>query len=117
MHLHVQAAFVIMMAPYDGAGKDLVALLRVMCGMPTGSAFKWAFKVEIHPTDPNQQRSLRKVNKPGLFGYCLKQRFTSATFRCVLPTCADSPACIICVVTSLCHLHGLTYLFLPHPSV
>ena len=37
-----------MLAPYDGAGMDLVALLRVMCGMPTGSAFKWAFKVEIH---------------------------------------------------------------------
>ena len=32
-----------MLAPYDGAGKDLVALLRVMCGMVTGSVFKWAF--------------------------------------------------------------------------
>lgn len=82
MHAHVQAAAVWLLAPYDSASKDITALLRLLCGFKTADTFRWALKIELHPADTGEQRSIRKMNVPGLFGYCLKQRFTSSIFRC-----------------------------------
>ena len=84
MHVHIKAAAVPVLAPYDNAENDLMALTRLLCGFKTGDHLKWALKANLHPFDSGEQRTLRKVNKAGLFGYCLKQRFTSAIFKCAL---------------------------------
>ena len=85
MHIHVQAAAILMLASYENAQRDVGALLRYLCGFRTGDTFKWAVKVELHPADVSAQKTLRKVTEEGLFGYCLKQRFTSSVFRCFPP--------------------------------
>ena len=84
MHAHIQAAAVLVLRPYENVEKDLASLLRLMCGFKTGDLHKWALKVKVNPFDINEQKTLRKINRAGLFGYCLKQRFTSAIFKCVI---------------------------------
>ena len=92
-NVHVQAAATLMLAPYPGATKDFAAFLRLVCDLQTGDAYKWALKIELHPHDTGEQRTLRKVNEPGLFGYCCKQRYTSAVYKCASPPLTRSFAC------------------------
>ena len=82
---HIQAAATMMFARYDNANKDFAALLRLLCGFKPATHHKWAVTITIHPAEEAEQASLRKVNKAGLFGYCLKQRFTSSIFKCAVP--------------------------------
>ena len=113
MHVHIQAAATLMLAPHDSLEKNLAALLRVLCGFKAGSVHKWALKIQVHPFDTGEQRTLRKVNKAGLYGYCLKQRFTSAVFRCAL--CNPSECCRRCAIAGqLLQEFHLLYAFLLH---
>ena len=80
----IQAADTMMFARYDNAQKDFATLLRLLCGFKPATHHQWAVTITIHPAEGVEQASLRKVNKAGLFGYCLKQRFTSSIFKCVL---------------------------------
>ena len=89
IHVHLQCAAIFTLAPYDAAKRDLCSLLRLLCGFKDGTSFNWAPKAELHPLAAADQQALRKVTVPGLFGYCLKQRFTGATFKCAS---ASSPA-------------------------
>lgn len=85
--MHLQCAAVFTVAAYDYAKRDLAALLRLLCGFQTASIFRWALKIEMHHYNTADQSTLRKVTEAGLFGYCLKQRFTSAVFKCALCSC------------------------------
>lgn len=92
-NVHVQAAATLMPAPYPGATKDVAAFLCLVCDVQTGDAYKWALKIELHLHDTGEQRTLRKVNEPGLFGYSCKQRHTSAVYTCAPPPFTRSFAC------------------------
>ena len=89
--VYVQAAATLILAPYPGATKDFGALLRLVCDrhdLQTSDACKWALKLELLPHDTGEQRTLRKVNcnEPDLFGYCCKQRYTSAVHKSAPPS-------------------------------
>ena len=81
-HIHAQCAAVLVLAPAESLKRDLTALLRLLCGFRTNDSWKWAMKVELHFAESAMQPGLRKVTLAGLFGYCVKQRYTSSVYKC-----------------------------------
>ena len=101
-HLHVQSAAVLLLANYGDLKRDIVALLRLLCGFRTGDVYKCVIGLELHHKDTEMQPGLRKITTEGLFGYRCKQRYTSSTYRCAHQKRALQPLCWIW----LCFLHA-----------
>lgn len=99
MHVHLQCAAVFVFAPYEKLGTDLTALLRILCDFRVKTEYKWSLKAVVHPYASEEQIGLHKVNLPGLFGYCLKQRYTSSVFKCdpLLPSRCCMTHAVLCV--------------------
>lgn len=58
-------------------------------------------EVEQHVADTSAKPTLRKLEQPGPFGYCLRQRYTSSVYRCSL-VLVGVPLQALCIVR-MCH--------------
>lgn len=81
-HVHVQSAWTMPAANYPELGKDMAALMRLLCDVERGGQHPWNVVVKAYAENVALQPTLSKVTFPGLAGYCVKQRNESANFTC-----------------------------------
>jgi len=97
-NVHVQSAWVMPMANYPDTGKDIAALIRLLCDFKRGNTRPWNVVVHAHAEDPHLQANLSKVTFLGLQGYCCKQRNESAAYECVPLFPCDCAFIVACCV-------------------
>lgn len=80
-HIHIQGAWAMKLPVDDNLEAVIRQFLRIVCNFARGAKKPWNVVVRVHPEDPRHQKSLSKVTRNGIFGYCSKQRHTCPSYK------------------------------------